>query len=232
MVVNRIVCTYYRISSTVVLITGKIRKRKVSGTGPRWIIRSIADNEFRHGRTLFVPPTWHGRETRERVASVGVWWYQATLLLSCILRLIPLCSFNRMRHRKPNAWLTGRPADAPNLSYGQFVLFYSFIALANWCTLPTRLMLRASLLCIRRVPEKGKTFDEALFLQQQFHNFGFALAAPTIVRTFALVDKKPFSIDSSSCGAWNTWNLVRCFRSSWKIEMIGYESLIMVCAYE
>lgn len=74
-----------------------------------------------------------------------------------VLRLIPLCSFNRMRHRKPNertnertaclaclpacftARLAARPADAPNLSYGQFVLFYSFIALANWRTLPTRL---------------------------------------------------------------------------------------------
>ena len=31
---NRIVCTY-RVSSTAVLITGKIRKRKVSGTRPR-----------------------------------------------------------------------------------------------------------------------------------------------------------------------------------------------------
>lgn len=67
-----------------------------------------------------------------------------------VLRLIPLCSFNRMRHRKPNertaaspacfaARLAARPADAPNLSYGQFVLFYSFIALANCRTLRTRL---------------------------------------------------------------------------------------------
>lgn len=37
------------------------------------------------------------------------------------------------------ARLAARPADAPNLSYDQFVLFYSFIALANWRTLPTRL---------------------------------------------------------------------------------------------
>lgn len=45
------------------------------------------------------------------------------------------------------ARLAGRPADAPNLSYGQFVLFYSFIALANWRTLRTRLF-RAWPLCL------------------------------------------------------------------------------------
>ena len=33
--------------------------------------RSILDNEFRHGRALFVPPTWHGRETREKRGHSG-----------------------------------------------------------------------------------------------------------------------------------------------------------------
>lgn len=78
-------------------------------------------------------------------------------------RTASLCSFNRMRHRKPNertaclalpalpACLPARPADAPNLSYGQFVLFYSFIALANWRTLRTRLFRAWPLYsCVRR----------------------------------------------------------------------------------
>lgn len=71
--------------------------------------------------------------TRSRMKEtvVCVWQYQA----SRVLRLIPLCpaqsDASQEAERLTDDW-TSRSADVPNLSYGQFVLFYSFIALANW----------------------------------------------------------------------------------------------------
>lgn len=54
---------------------------------------------------------------------------------SRVLRLIPLwpaqSDASQEAERLTDGW-TGRAADVPNLSYSQFVLFYSFIALANW----------------------------------------------------------------------------------------------------
>lgn len=54
---------------------------------------------------------------------------------SRVLRLIPLwpaqSDASQEAERLTDDW-TGRSADVPNLSYSQFVLFYSFIALANW----------------------------------------------------------------------------------------------------
>lgn len=53
---------------------------------------------------------------------------------SRVLRLIPLwpaqSDASQEAERLTDDW-TGRSADVPNLSYSQFVLFYSFIALAN-----------------------------------------------------------------------------------------------------
>lgn len=54
---------------------------------------------------------------------------------SRVLRLIPLrpaqSNASQEVERLTDDW-TGRSTDVPNLSYSQFVLFYSFIALANW----------------------------------------------------------------------------------------------------
>lgn len=68
---------------------------------------------------------------KETVECVSGSTRQAT---SRVLRLIPLWSTqsdaSQEAERLTDDW-TVRSADVPNLSYSQFVLFYSFIALAN-----------------------------------------------------------------------------------------------------